>query len=171
MPRKKKVAGYEEKNYLQKRAIYDSIVQALEDIKHGTVHGGHGWNLPVEHVKGLTARLIGEENLELTYHHIETATVEDLARMEQTGKEFLGEAEKELKKRFKKLTGKALKLKKVKEDRGIDKASRIQAETSWMVGSSRHGFGGRPYGRYLVRDSRIYKIDATLDGVKSELDK
>jgi hypothetical protein len=164
MAPKKKVIGYADKNYQQKKAIYDCLAQALEDLKYDTVAAGHRWNTPVEQVRGLTARLIGEGNLEITYHHVEVTTVEGLARLEEFGKDFLKETEKELKKRFKKLTGKALKLKKIKEDRSFEKQSRVQADTSWMLGSSRHGYGNRPVGRYLVRDSRVYDISAALEG-------
>jgi len=170
MPRSKKVIGYEDRNYQQKKSIYDCIAQALEDLKYDTAATGHRWNLPVEQIRGLTARLIGEGNLELTYHHMETTTVEGLARLEEFGKSFLQETEKELKRRFKKITGKALKLKKIKEDRSFEKASRVQADTSWMLGSSRYGYGARPVGRYLVRDSRIYEISASLETTKSLLD-
>ena len=164
MARNKNVIGYADKNYQQKKSIYDCLAQALEDLKYDTVASGHKWNIPVEQVKGLTARLLGGEHLEITYHHMETTTVEGLSRLEDFGKDFLKETEKELKKRFKKLTGKALKLKKIKEDRSFEKASRVQADTSWMLGSSRHGYGQRPVGRYLVRDSRVYEISAALEG-------
>jgi hypothetical protein len=170
MPRNKKVVGYADRGYQQKKAIYDCVAQALEDLKYDTTSSGHRWNLPVEQVRGLTARLIGEGYLELTYHHLEVTTVEGLARLEDFGKEFLKETEKELKKRFKKITGKALKLKKVKDDRSFEKASRVQADTSWMLSSNRHGYGARPVGRYLVRDSRVYEFSASLEKTKSLLD-
>ena len=162
MPRKAKVLSYAERNYQQKKSIYDCIAQAVQDLKYDSVAASHRWNLPVEQIRGLTARLMGE-NLEITYHHMEVTTVEGLARLEEFGKSFLSETEKELKKRFKKLTGKVLNLKKIKEDRSFEKASRVQAETSWMLGSSRHGYGSRPVGRYLVRDSRLYEFSAELE--------
>lgn len=170
MPRKKKVDGYAEKGYLQSKAIFDSVAQALQDLKYETAAAGHRWNLPVEQIRGLTARFIGEGSLEITYHHMETTTVEGLARLEEFGKSFLLETERELKKRFKKLTGKALTLKKIKEDRSFEKASLVQADTSWMLGSSRYGYGARPTGRFLVRDSRVYEFKASLDKTDSLLD-
>jgi len=162
MPRNKKVAGYEAENYQQKKSIYDSVAQSLEDLKHDTVAANHRWNSPVEAIRGLTSRMVAE-NIEITYHHYETTTIEGLQRMEDFGKDFLKEVEKELKKRFKKITGKALTLKKVHEDRSFEKASNVQAETSWMLGSSRYGYGARPVGRYLVRDTRVYSFSAKLE--------
>lgn len=153
-----KVESYEEKNYNRKKAIYDVIAQSLQDIKVEQ-NGMHGWNVPVEQLKGITARLIGEGNLEITYHRFEVATIEGMAHRQDDGKKFLDMVVKEVKKKFRKFTGKTLDLKKVREDQAIDKYSRLQADTSWMLGSSRYGYGSRPVGRYLVRDSRIYSFD------------
>lgn len=170
MPRKKKVTPYADKNYQQKKNIYDCVAQALEDLKYDTTSAGHRWNTPVEQIRGLTARFMGEGHLEITYHHMETTTVDGLAQLEEFGKSFLKEVEKELKKRFKKLTGKALKLKKTREDRSIEQSSRVQAETTSGYGMGRYGYGGRPYGRFLIRDSRVYEMSATLDVEKSALE-
>lgn len=163
-----KVLGYEDKNYNRKRALYDVIAQILEDLKHEQ-NGKHGWNMPVQEMKGVTGRLLGEGCLEITYHRFEVCTIEGLARNEDNGKQFIGSVVKELKKRFKKITGKPLKLDKIREDQAIDKYSRLQADTSWMLGSSRYGYGSRPVGRYLVRNSCVYEfdIDGLLGGGKS----
>lgn len=139
----------------------------MQDIKVEQ-NGAHGWNLPIQEMKGVTARLLGEGCLEITYHRFEVCTIEGLARREDDGKKFLQNIVKEVKKRFKKYTGKALTLKKVREDQNIDKHSRLQADTSWMLGSSRYGHGARPVGRYLVRDSCVYEFDIeVLGGVNS----
>jgi hypothetical protein len=156
------VVSYADKNYQKKKALYDVVAQCVEDMKYGTHSQQNRWNLPVEHIQGLTARLIGEGYLELTYHRYEVTTVEGLTRLEDRGKDFMKEVLKELKKNFKKYTGKSLTLKEIKSDRGIDKASRIQADSSWMLGSSRYGHGARPVGRYLVRDSFLYEFSAKL---------
>jgi len=162
MPRQKKVDGYADRNYQQKKNLYDSIAQAFQDMKYGVVHTANSWNVPVEQLKGVTMRMVGD-TLEIAYHHYEVTTVEGLARVEDTGKDFLKETEKGIKKRFKELTKKTLNLKKISEDRVIEKASRLQADTSWMLGSSRYGYGARPVGRYLVRDSRVYEYSAELE--------
>lgn len=152
-----KVESYEERNYNRKKAYYDVIAQVLQDLK--VEHAHHGWNLPVQEMKGVTSRYLGEGNLEITYHRFEVCTIEGLARNEDNGKKFIEGIVKELKKRFRKVTKKALKLKKIREDQAIDKYSRLQADTSWMLGSSRYGYGARPVGRYLVRNSCIYEFD------------
>lgn len=160
-----KVISYGDKNYQAKKNLFDSIAQVIEDIKYTEVHGGHRWNLPVHEVTGLTARLVDGAHLELTYHRFVNGTYEDLARnqLDEDGKKFIKEVVKQLKKRFKDKTGKALTLKEVDEpQRGYDKTGNIQAETAWMIGSSRYGYGGRAVGRYLVRDSCIYEFSAKL---------
>jgi len=157
-----KVATYSDKNYQKKKSMYDAIAQCIEDIKYDETNGV-GWNRAIEEMKGVTCRLIGREHLELTYHRFVMSTVEDLARMEDDGKKFLKEVEKELKKRFKKLTSKELKMKIIKTDRGYDKYSRMQADNSWMVGSSRYGGGQHPIARYLIKDSQVYSFSAKLE--------
>jgi len=158
------VISYKDKNYEQKKHIYDLIHQIFHDIVYDVVHGGHSWNLPVDEIKGVTMRFIGEENLGLTYHHYEVTTIEGLARTEDRGKEFLDMIVDKIKQRFKEKTGKNLRLEKEKDGdyTSLEKASRIQADTSWMLGSSRYGYGARPVGRYLVRDSCVYKFDAAI---------
>jgi hypothetical protein len=156
-----KVKGYEDLNYKQDKQIYDSIAQAFQDFKVER-NGGHGWNKPVEQLEGVTMRFVSEDKLELTYHRYEVTTVEGLARLDDAGGKFLKEVVKGLKKKFESLTGKTLTLERVHEDRAIDKVSRIQADTSWMLGSSKYGYGARPVGRYLVKDSCVYKFDTDL---------
>lgn len=158
-----KVLNYEEKKYIQKRHLYDCIVQAFEDVKTDLNGQMGGWNLPVEEVKGVSLRLVGDEHIELTYHHYEITTIEGLAVTESKGPTFLKDVVKSLKKKFRKLTGKTLNLKVIKESQAIDKVSRIQADTSWMIGSSRYGFGSHPRGRYLVKDSCVYSFDASVE--------
>lgn len=152
------VVSYAEKNYLQKKNLYDSIAQVFSDWKNETANS-YGWNKPVQEMNGCTMRFLAEGHLEITYHRFEVCTVEGLARGDNNGPKFLKDVVKELKKSFRKKTGKALKLEKVREDQAIEKYSRIQADTSWMLGSSRYGYGARPVGRYLVRDSCVYEFD------------
>lgn len=155
-----KVKGYGEFNYQQKKALYDCLVQAFQDYKHEQ-NGNHGWNKPVEQMHGCTMKLVGKDLLEITYHRYEVTTVEGLARLE-SGSKFIKEVLKGYKKKFEALTGKTLTLEMVHEDRAIDKVSRIYADTSWMLGSSKYGYGARPVGRYLVKDSCVYKFDSDL---------
>jgi hypothetical protein len=159
---KSEVVSYADKNYQKKKALYDVVVQCMEDIKYGTHSSQSSWNMPVEHIKGVTYRLVGEGQLELTYHRYEVTTVEGLARGEDDGKRFMKEVVKQLKKTFKEYTGKALTLKEIKVGSGVDKVSRITADSSWMLGSSRYGHGARPVGRYLVKDSFLYEFSANL---------
>ena len=165
------VDAYKDRNYDRKKQIFDVLEQSLQDIKYGTshssfgsnaIHGGTSWNKPIKEVKGVTMRFINERYLELTYHHYEVTTLEGLARLGDQGYKFLDEVVKELKKGFKNYTKKTLKLKEVKRDRSYEKHSRLQAETSWITSSSKHGYGGRPMGRYLVRESCVYDFGAKL---------
>jgi len=151
-----------ENNYQQKKAIYDILRQVFEDFKYDKVHGGHTWNTPVEQIQGITMRMLGESQVELTYHHYEVTTIEGINRADDNGKEFLDAVVKQLKSRFKRETGTALTLKPVKSDRNLEKVSRLSAESSWMLGSNRYGHGARPVGRYLIRDVCLYDLHADL---------
>lgn len=152
------VLSYEDKQYNRKKSIFDMLAQTFEDIKH-SMNGQHNWNKRVADLDGVTFRLIGAGQLEITYHRYEVSTMEMLARGDDTGAEFIKEIEKEVKKKFKELTKKALTLKKVKDDQAIEKTSLLQADTSRQMG---YGFGGRMYGRFLVKSSRVYDFDANL---------
>lgn len=153
--------SYEENTHENNKTIYEVVGQCFEDLKRGVVHTASSWNVPAEHVKGMTIKFVGEGQAVLTHHRFEVTTVEGLARLDKEEK-LIKEVIKELKKKFKEATGKALTIKETNYDRSIDKVSRIQAETSWMLGASRYGHGSRPVGRYLVRDSYIYSISAKL---------
>ena len=165
MPAKAKVVPYSEKNYQRKREIYDVIAQCIEDIRYGTIHSAQGWNMLAERVKGITSKFLGEEHLQITYHRYEVGTVEELARIEidKDGEKFIGEIIKELKRKFKQCTGKALTVKEVKVDQGLEKVSRLSAESSFLLSSSHRGSAGRPIGRYLIRTSVVYEFSANLE--------
>jgi len=157
------ILGYADKNYIQKKSIYDALYQAFNDCKYGVIHGDNGrWNVPVEMMQGVTMRLIGPEHFELTCHYYEVCTMEGLARVEDKGYDFIDGVVKEVKKVFKNNTGKAVKIKEIKKDRSLDKVSRLSAESSWMLGSSRYGHGARPVGRFLIRDSKVFDFSASL---------
>jgi hypothetical protein len=157
--------AYADENYDGKKELYDSIAQCFENYKYGTVNTASSWNSPVTKIRGITMRLNGNKELLLTYHRYEVTTVEGLERLrhEDTGIEFVAEVAKALKKEFKSLTGKALTLKRIDESPiNFEKASRLSAESSWMLGSSRYGHGARPVGRYLVRTTCVYEFSADL---------
>lgn len=157
--------AFADNNYQQNKALYDILAQVFDTYKYGVVSSGHSWNQPVQELRGVTMRFLGEHHFELTYHRYAVDTVEGLERMRQdnSGEKFLREVVKALKKEFKEETGKALTLTKVKEKPlYFEKASRLTAESSWMLGSSRYGHGARPVGRYLVRTSCVYDFSAKL---------
>ena len=159
----KDVISYADKNYQQKKALFDVIYQCVEDVKYEISNTGNTWNLPVEHMKGVTVRIRDGQLLEVTYHRYEVTTVEGLARLGDDGKKFIKDVTKEIKKRFKKYTGKSLTLKEHESPNpAFEKHSRLTAETSWLLGSSRYGHGARPVGRYLVKDIIVYNFSAEL---------
>ena len=110
-------------------------------------------------------RIVGEGHITLTYHHIEVCTIDEIKGKEAQGYDFIKEVLKELKKGFKGYTKKALKMKEIKDKRieSIEKMSRVQADASWLLGSSRYGYGARPVGRYLMRETCVYEVSAELD--------
>ncbi len=157
--------AFADNNYQQNKALYDILAQVFDTYKNGAVSSGHSWNQPVQELRGITMRFLGEHHLEITYHRYAVETVEGLARMENddAGVKFLSEVSKALKKEFKEATGKVLTLKKVKEKPlYFEKVSRLTAESSWMLGSSRYGHGQRPVGRYLARTGCVYDFSAKL---------
>ena len=157
--------AFADKNYRQNEVLHDILAQVFDTYKNGVVSSGHSWNQPVQELRGVTMRFLGENHLELTYHRYAVDTVEGLTRMQNDdqGIKFLSEVSKALKKEFKEATGKALTLTKVKEKPlYFEKVSRLTAESSWMLGSSRYGHGARPVGRYLVRTGCVYDFSAKL---------
>ena len=136
------------------RGLYSVLAQVFQDVKYGVKHTPGKWNNLTEKVDGTTMRMISDKELELTYHHYEITTLEELAQRKSDGAKFVESFVKELKKEFLAKTGKTLKLKKIKdEDPIVDKHGRIYADVS-------SAFGGRnsAVSRYLVRDRCIYEF-------------
>lgn len=138
---------------LKERPIHSVLSQVFQDLKYGLKHTPGKWNNPVEKIEGTTMRLIGEDELEITYHHYEITTLEQLGQSKADGTKFVESFVKELKKEFLLKTGKELKLKKIKDDTSVDKHGRIYADVS-------NAFAGRnsAVSRYLVRDSCFYEF-------------
>ena len=153
-----KVVPYSEKNYVQKKNLFDTLAQVFQDVKHGEVHTAHRWNQLSEQIQGCTMKLLSDGLVQLTAHRYEITTLEGLTRSNDMGTTILDEMEKSLKKEFKKKTDVDLKLKKVKEHHDVEKHSRIYSDVSpiWS------GKTERPIARYLVRDTRVYEFDASL---------
>ncbi len=156
-----KVLPYEDKNFKQKKDIFSSLAQCFSDLKYEQ-QSTHKWNLPTDKMNAMDLKLVDEDHLTIRYYRVEVGTVETIKRSSEDGQKFVKEIEKELKKRFKKLTGKVLKLKKIKDDQDIEKMSRLQADSSWMLSSSRYGYGARPVGRFLVKDIALYSFECEL---------
>jgi hypothetical protein len=151
------ILSYEDKKFNRTKQIYDMLAQSFQDIKH-EINGKHGWNKPVNDLDGITFRMAGSD-IEITYHRYEVTTREGLVRGEGQGFKFIDEVEKELKKKFKELTKKVLKLKKINENEGIEKTSMLQSDRSSLLG---YGYGNRMYGRFLVKSSRVYEVNTKL---------
>lgn len=158
---KKKISSYEDKKYEQGNSLVASLKQAFVDFKHDK-EKIKSWNMPISELDGVTLKVFNDHEFCLTYHRVETGTIESIAQLESGGKKFLKEVEKELKSRFKKLTGKTLELKKVREDQDFEQYQRMQADTSWMVGSSRYGYNSRPVAKFFVRDTIVYKYESDV---------
>lgn len=158
---KSKVLSYEDKKFDQGSSLVDSLSQAFVDFKHDK-EKIKSWNMPIAELDGVTMKILNDREICLTYHRVEVGTIESIAHLESNGKKFLKEVEKELKSRFKKLTGKSIELKKVKEDQSFEQYQRMQADTSWMVGSSRYGYNSRPVAKFFVRDTIYYTYDSDV---------
>jgi len=149
----KKIVSYADKSYQERKSIFDVLAQCMDELKYGEVHTARAWNMLVEEINGVTISFVGEGNVQLIYHRYQTGTVEEIAKskVDDDGQKFLKEVVKELKKKFKSKTGKALTMKEQQTDRYIDKVSRLAAETSWVM-----GYNSRPVGRFLIRDVAFY---------------
>jgi len=168
MAKPKKVEGYEDKQFDRTKSLYAAVHQVFQDMKND-MYGKHGWNLPIQKLDGCTMKLLNDKEMVLTYHRVESGTIEDVSYRKDEGKEILKEVEKELKKRFKKHTKKALKMKKIRDDHDVEQMSRIQADTSWMVGSSRYGHNARPQMKFFIRDTNVYELQGVEDLENSEI--
>jgi hypothetical protein len=137
----------------KERDLHSIITQVFQDVKYGITHTPNRWNKPVEQINGCTLRILTENELQLTYHHYEVTTLEELAHMKSEGPKFVESLVKELKKEFLEKTGKELKFKKVNEDSSVEKHGRIYADVSYA-------FGGRnsSVARYLIRDCCTYEF-------------
>jgi hypothetical protein len=154
MPNKIKSKPYEEMNYQMKDFFYDVLENAFAALKH-EINGTHGWNRLIEDVNGVTMRKLGDDKIELTYHKIELGTPEVVIRHQEVADKFMDEVVKGLKKHYKLLGKKTLKLKKVGDDKDVQKYSRYQAESSSLYGSRM--YGGQ-VGKFYIRYRRVYEI-------------
>jgi len=159
MAGKTKVLGYEDKNYKQKENILSALQQAYEDIRFNR-NSEHGWNRLITDLEGLKMTILPDEMIEITFMRYEMTTPQLLALMERDGSEFFREFEKELKKGFKDITKKTLKLKKKEEDVNYEKVSRMNAETSQFRGAD-HPPSYDLSGKYLIREKRLYSYSVS----------
>lgn len=160
-----KVTSFEDKQYSNsqsKRAFFDCLAQAFQDLKLEK-YSQKSWNVPVEQLKGITMKLMNDHEFCLTYHRVEAGTVEEMAAKKEDGGKFLSKVLQELKKRVKKLHGKTLKTKKIKEDRSIENFTRVHTDVSWQVGAAPLHYHSRPQRKFFVKDTAIYSIDVEFD--------
>lgn len=160
-----KVLSYEDKQYKNaqsKRAMYDCLYQIFQDIKHEK--RGSGWNLPVSAQGGMTMKLIGTDQFTLTYHRVETGTLDEMAKIKtNSGPDVLRVFLSEFKKRFKKSFGKTITIKKMTEDQQFEQYGRMQADTSYSLGSNRAGLHSRPVCKFFVRDTTLFSFDTDVE--------
>lgn len=154
--RKKKVKSYQDRAYKQKEDMHSCLAQALEDLKNERSMS-HPWSKPVQELEGITMRRSGNEHVQLSYHKIVTGLPHAVAEAEKDSGKFLDEIVSELKKRFKKLSGKPLELKKVSESNNTQKYSRVFAESQPLFGQY-GGLNTGNYGRFYCIYSRVYDL-------------
>lgn len=154
-PRKKKQEKPEDRMFQQKLDLNSCLQQAFIDLKWE--RNQHGWNQIVEELKGVTLRRLGTDGFELTYHRYFTGHPQDAQNFEKESKKFLDDVVKELKKHFKKLSGKVLEISKKDEKSTLDKTARLYADSQSLYGSTVYG---GVIGKFLLAISRTYHIDA-----------
>ena len=152
--RKKKVLGYEDQGYKMKEDRHACLANAFQELKTDE-NSFQGWNKMAEDLNGLTMRTVGDV-VEITYHKIITGLPEVVTRHDDDAKKFLDFVVSELKKRYKTLAKTSLEMKKVKEDKSVEKYSHMQAQTSWMFA----GALGQAVAKYYVKYSRVFELDS-----------
>jgi hypothetical protein len=155
-----KVKSYEDKKYIRTADLYPMIEQSHQDIRHER-SGTHGWNKPVHEMEGVTLRHLGGNRVQITYMRYEMMTREQILRQEGDGFKLVDEYVKELKKKFRENTKKAINFKKVKDSQNesYEKVSAIFAPTS-RFGSFNQT--NRPVSRILIRNTVVYDFDTSL---------
>ncbi|MDP3763661.1 MAG: hypothetical protein Q8Q92_03370 [bacterium] len=154
-PRKKKQEKPEERLYNPKLDLNSCLQQAFNDLKHE--RSQHGWNILVEELKGVTMQRRGTDGFSISYQKYFVGNQHDAQNYEQEAKKFLGDILKELKKHFKKLSGKVLEVKKVDESKNVDKYSRLTAEHQSLYGGTTYG---GMIGRFHLTYTHNFKISA-----------
>lgn len=153
-PRKKKQQKPEERLYSQKLDMNSCLYQAFQNMKEE--RNQHGWNVLVEELKGVTMQRRGTDGFSISYQKYFVGNQTDAVNYETEAKKFLGDILKELKKHFKKLSGKVLEVKKLEESKNVDKYSRLTAEHSSLYGGT--VYGGQ-IGRFHLTYSHNYHIE------------
>ena len=144
-----------DKRFVRDEDVYSCIAQSFEDFKQD-LNSQHSWNIPIDEADGMSIKYVGENMLVVNYHTIKTCRQEEVISDEDISKKKLDEIVKEIKKRFKKYSKKALDLKKVKESRSVEKHSRVYAENVPLFGG---GYGyGQNIGRFYIINSRVYEF-------------
>jgi hypothetical protein len=113
--------------------------------------------MPIEELKGMTLKLVGDNKIEIMYHAYLVTSPYDLAKMEQMGSDVIKEVVNQLKKRFKKVTKKTLKLTKKDGQFAYEKVGKTCGEVSGMFGQGTKSIMNNPVGRFLLREKTIYE--------------
>lgn len=152
-PRKKKEQKPEERLYNQKFDLNSCLHQAFQNLKEERNQGP--WTI-IEELKGVTMRRQGTDSFAISYHKYFTGHPQDAKNYKQDAEKFLNEILKELKKHFKKLSGKVLEVKKIDESNTIDKTNPLYAEHQSLYGSTVYG---GVIGKFLLSYNRTYHIE------------
>lgn len=154
-PRKRKQEKPEERIYNRKFDMNSCLAQAFQNMKEEK--NQYGWTMLVEELKGITMRRQGTDGFSLSYHKYFTGSPQDADTYEREAHKFLDGILKELKKHFKKLSGKVLEVKKLDENKTVDKYGRLTADHQSLYGSTVYG---GIIGKFLLTYNRTYRIDA-----------
>lgn len=154
-PKRKKEQKPEDRIYNPKLDLNACLAQAFQNLKEEK--NQHGWNVLVEELKGVTMRRQGTDQFSVSYHKYFTGSPQDADTYEREANKFLDGVLKELKKHFKKLSGKVLEVKKLDENRTVDKYGRLTADHQSLYGGTVYG---GIIGKFLLTYNRIYHIEA-----------
>ena len=142
-------------NYSIKDNYFDALRNAFNQLKF-ELNSTHGMR-PVEDIEGLTIRNLGRPTFQLNHvkYVVGDPTMIELKEKPHAS-QFLDFLEKEIKKRYKKITNDDLNVKKVSEQHDFQLYSRLTPDRSWVFGG---GPGVPIMNRYILTTSRIYHVE------------
>lgn len=147
-------------NYEFTESHFDLLMTSFEQVKH-EINSQLGWK-PIETQDGLTMAMVGRNLVGLTHTKYVVANPYNMQTKDlPDGDAFLDALMKEVKKRYKELSGNAIEFKKQDTDHNIQLYNKMSPDRSYMMGAGNGGYAGA-MAKYLVTTKISYAVDTKL---------